>query len=133
MESSIAPSFPVLLKGDAARLRQVLVNLLGNAVKFTPRGSVRLEVTDRPSVDPSRVRLRFQVRDTGIGISPAAQARLFEPFMQADSSTTRKYGGTGLGLAICRKLIGLMGGEIAVQSAEGQGSTFAFEVEFEGA
>src|SRR5207302_8707200 len=116
--------------GDAARLRQVLVNLLGNAIKFTAKGSVRLDVTRQSTSDSNTVSLRFAVTDTGIGIAPEKQAAIFEPFRQADSSTTRKYGGTGLGLAISQKLVRMMNGSIGVNSAPGQGSTFHFCASF---
>ncbi len=114
---------PTGLKGDPGRLRQVLTNLVANAIKFTDKGEVTLQAyleEDRPD---SAV-IRFEISDSGIGISPSTQARLFRPFVQADSSTTRKYGGTGLGLSISKQLVELMGGTIGVRSAEGQGSTF---------
>ncbi len=124
---------PALVAGDAQRLRQVLVNLLGNAVKFTERGDVLVKV-DR-IVDPANameiadgLRLHFQVRDTGIGIQPDRLARLFRAFTQADVSTARKYGGTGLGLAISRRLVELMGGRMWAESVPGEGSTFHFTV-----
>jgi CheY-like chemotaxis protein len=114
---------PAWVRGDSLRLRQVLLNLAGNAVKFTEHGSVAIAVStagDR--------RLRFQVTDTGIGIEPGARATLLDPFSQADSSTTRRFGGTGLGLAICAQLVGLMQGSIDFDSTPGQGSTFWFDV-----
>jgi two-component system, sensor histidine kinase and response regulator len=119
----IAPDVPMLLRGDPLRLSQLLGNYCSNAVKFTERGEVLLAV-DVLEQGADTVKLRFAVSDTGIGLSPAQLARLFEPFQQADSSTTRKYGGTGLGLAIARKLAELMGGEAWVESTEGAGSTF---------
>jgi PAS domain S-box-containing protein len=119
-----APALPEELLGDPLRIRQVLINLLGNAVKFTAQGSVTLRVSaERPA--PGRCLLRFDVIDTGIGIDPTLQSRIFEAFTQADSSITRRYGGTGLGLSIVRRLVTLMDGELALHSAPGQGSTFS--------
>ena len=123
--SAISPETPLRLIGDPSRLRQVLVNLIGNAVKFTEQGEVVVSVQPE-HVDQHQVRLRFSVRDTGIGIPKEAQARLFNAFTQADGSTTRKYGGTGLGLAICRQIVDLMGGTIELESEVGRGSTFSF-------
>jgi signal transduction histidine kinase/ligand-binding sensor domain-containing protein/CheY-like chemotaxis protein/HPt (histidine-containing phosphotransfer) domain-containing protein len=125
----LADDLPRFVVGDPTRLRQVLVNLVGNAFKFTHDGSVKLSVERRaadqvPGSDLNRI--RFSVHDTGIGIPPEALARLFQKFEQADSTTTRRYGGTGLGLAICRQLVELMGGQINVDSIEGAGSTFSF-------
>ncbi len=122
-------SIPRRLIGDPGRLRQVLVNLVGNAIKFTERGEVVVNI-ETEEVSNQTMRLKFSVRDTGIGISPEQQQRLFQAFMQADASTTRRYGGTGLGLAICQRLIALMQGHIWVESQAGQGSTFFFVAEF---
>jgi signal transduction histidine kinase/DNA-binding response OmpR family regulator/HPt (histidine-containing phosphotransfer) domain-containing protein len=115
------------VRGDPVRLRQVLTNLISNAVKFTERGSISINVR-RVGETASQHQLRFEVRDTGIGIPVDAQGRLFHAFTQADASTTRLYGGTGLGLAICQRIIDLMGGRIGVQSEAGHGATFHFEV-----
>ena len=118
-------SLPASLIGDENRLRQILVNLVGNALKFTSRGDITIKV-DRVQEDDQQVKLRFAVSDTGIGIPPDRQKAIFEKFTQADGSTTRKYGGTGLGLAITSQLVNLMNGTIELESAENQGSTFSF-------
>ena len=115
------------LLGDALRLEQILINLTGNAIKFTAQGEVVLRITILART-AAEVRLRFEVRDTGIGISPEAQSNLFTPFTQADAGISRRFGGTGLGLSIAKRLVELMGGTIGVESTPGQGSTFWFEV-----
>jgi two-component system sensor histidine kinase/response regulator len=133
---SLAPDLPTMLIGDPSRLRQVLINLVGNAIKFTDKGEVEVRVAMDASLHhrrevpgaPRRLGLRFAVRDTGIGIDP--QSRLFIAFMQGDASTTRRYGGTGLGLAISKSLVELMGGQITVASTPGKGSTFTFSAIF---
>lgn len=147
----IQAQIPTGLRGDSGRLRQVLRNLLDNAVKFTKRGeiTVRVDVDEQPDgqvpIDATRpsasgqiigksshiVRIRFSVVDTGIGITPEAWTSIFEPFTQADGSTTKKYGGAGLGLAICQQLVVLMGGAISMDSEPGRGSTFQFTVPLE--
>jgi signal transduction histidine kinase/CheY-like chemotaxis protein len=128
LSSALAPGIPERVTGDPGRLRQVLINLLGNAIKFTPRGEVALRV-EGVSVGEGRARLRVAVSDTGIGIPAEKLEGIFETFTQVDASTTRKYGGTGLGLAICRLIVDNMGGELVAESVVGVGSTFAFVIE----
>lgn len=123
----LEPDVPRVLHGDAIRLSQVLINLTGNALKFTENGGVDVRVS-RESESPETVRLRFTVKDTGIGIPKEQQDALFEPFRQAGVSTARKYGGSGLGLAISRRLVGMMGGQIGLESRDGQGTVFWFTV-----
>ena len=123
------PEVPSQLVGDPGRLRQILINLIGNAIKFTQHGEVLVTI-ERLSQDARGVELHFKVKDTGIGIPPEKQGLLFKAFSQADSSTTRKYGGTGLGLAISTRLVELMGGKMWLESSAGQGSTFHFSARF---
>ena len=125
LESSVGRGVPTFLAGDPFRIRQILTNLLSNAIKFTESGRVSLRV-ERMEERDDAVTVRFEVADTGIGITPEQRTRLFQPFSQADASTTRRYGGTGLGLAISGQLVGMMGGEIDVESEPGTGSAFFF-------
>jgi two-component system, sensor histidine kinase and response regulator len=126
----IAATVPPVIQGDSLRLRQVLVNLVGNAVKFTEKGEVVVRVSFMEETTES-VTLRFEVQDTGTGITPEALSRIFHAFSQGDGATTRRYGGTGLGLTIARQLVQLMGGKIEVASTPGEGSTFRFTARFE--
>ncbi|HJP96992.1 MAG TPA: ATP-binding protein, partial [Rhodanobacteraceae bacterium] len=119
-----------VVRGDPMRIRQILTNLMGNAIKFTQRGGVSVRVSKRNDT-ATQHELLFAVRDTGIGLAADAAARLFQPFTQADASVTRRYGGTGLGLTICKKLVDLMGGRIGVRSEPGRGSVFWFTIPFE--
>ena len=137
LPSHISIDVPTKVRGDAGRIRQVLINLVGNAIKFTDRGGVSVQVdlaphtAAAPSASDGPAAIRFEVIDTGIGISKEATAHLFDPFTQADLSTTREYGGTGLGLTISRELIALMGGEVGVESEPGRGSRFWFTLPLE--
>ena len=126
----VPPELPALVRGDPGRIRQVLVNLVGNAIKFTERGEVVLAVRSLAG-EAGSVSLRFSVRDTGIGIPPERQAAIFESFTQADGGTLRRYGGTGLGLTISRQLVEMMGGRVTLESEPGRGSTFCFDLRLE--
>jgi CheY-like chemotaxis protein len=127
LTGQIAPTIPTRIVGDSLRLRQILTNLIGNALKFTAAGGITISVEPESIVD-QQCQLHFAVSDTGIGIPPDKQAQLFTPFTQADASTTRRYGGTGLGLTISRRLAELMGGQIWLESVPDQGSTFHFTI-----
>jgi PAS domain S-box-containing protein len=127
LEYRMDPQVPAQLAGDELRLSQILINLVGNAVKFTAKGGVVIDVSSADG-DPGKTVLRFRVTDTGIGMRQDALRQVFDPFTQADESTTRKYGGTGLGLSICKKLVELMNGSLGAESREGEGSTFWFTV-----
>jgi two-component system sensor histidine kinase RpfC len=127
---SIMPEVPPAVRGDPHHLRQILINLVGNALKFTEQGSVTVHVTAQ-SETVEQVRLKFSIRDTGIGIPPEAQAKIFESFTQADQSTTRRFGGTGLGTTIAKQLVDLMRGRIGLESAVGLGTTFWFEIDLD--
>ncbi len=123
----IHPAVPLAVRGDAGRLRQILLNLLGNAVKFTERGKIELKA-ELAGFRKGEYQLRFSVTDQGIGITEEQQAKLFQPFIQAEASTSRRFGGTGLGLAICKRLAELMGGAVGVKSRPGEGSSFWFTI-----
>jgi signal transduction histidine kinase len=136
LQARVQPGVPLRLVGDPLRLRQVLVNLVGNALKFTEKGEVRLEVQRLDEGDSQAggpARLRFSVHDTGIGMTREQIAQVFAPFTQADGSITRRYGGTGLGLTIVQRLVALMGGEVRVESQPGTGSCFSFELSLDAA
>ncbi|HEX5352999.1 MAG TPA: ATP-binding protein [Rhodanobacteraceae bacterium] len=130
MRAVVDPDVRPAVRGDPMRIRQILTNLMGNAIKFTQRGGVSVRVSRRGDT-ATQHELLFAVRDTGIGLAADAAARLFQPFTQADASVTRRYGGTGLGLTICKKLVDLMGGRIGVRSEPGRGSVFWFTIPFE--
>ena len=130
LASFIHPNVPKYLRGDVSRLRQILLNLTNNAIKFTSKGEVTIEVRLQSEVENDAI-LKFAIIDTGIGIPLTAQAKLFQPFTQVDASTTRQYGGTGLGLAICKQIVELMDGEIYLESTENKGSTFWFTIPFQ--
>jgi PAS domain S-box-containing protein len=127
LEYVVAPNVPQALRGDPLRLSQILINLVGNAVKFTAQGSVTVFI-NAPAQDEENIQLEFSIQDTGIGMSPEQSAKLFQAFSQADHSVTRKFGGTGLGLVICKRLVELMGGQIRVDSEPDAGSLFSFSV-----
>jgi PAS domain S-box-containing protein len=129
LRAEVTKAFPTVVEGDPSRLRQVLINLISNALKFTERGSIEVRA-DQVGLDTSGAKIRFSVRDTGIGIPEEARARLFDPFTQGDNSTSRRYGGSGLGLSISRHLVAQMGGAIEYESRTGHGSVFHFTLPF---
>jgi hypothetical protein len=126
----VEPQVAAVVRGDSVRLRQILFNLLGNAIKFTPSGEVDVHVAivQHTGAGPMTQAVQITVEDTGIGIAPEAQARLFEPFVQAETSTTRRFGGTGLGLTICRKLVDLMGGTLELHSTPEVGTRMTLQL-----
>lgn len=130
LDVTIDSNVPIDLKGDPTRLHQIISNLLNNAFKFTPKGSVHLQVSAEQS-NSNRAAINFCVSDTGVGVAPQEKINLFQPFTQADQSTSRKYGGTGLGLSICKRLVEMMGGDISVDSEAGQGASFHFNILFD--
>ena len=129
IRSDIATAVPRFIKGDPTRLRQIIMNLINNALKFTEKGGVTVAIRLPVAPTDSKITLRFEVQDTGIGIPASARDKLFKEYSQVDASTSRLYGGTGLGLSICKQLVSAMGGEIGVDSVEGRGSTFWFVVD----
>ncbi len=131
LRSSVSPRVPAAVRGDPTRLRQVLINLIGNAVKFTAAGEVTVTTSVERDDGTALALLAFAVSDTGIGVNPEAREHLFEAFVQGDGSTTRRFGGTGLGLSICKRLVELMGGHIWLEEHEGPGATFCFTARFE--
>ncbi len=131
LKYNIAPDVPMALRGDPTRIRQVMLNLIGNAIKFTEKGGVDVSVKLDSKANPQKPIIYFSVKDTGIGISEEGKRRLFTPFAQADSSITRRFGGTGLGLTICKKLIEAMNGKIDLKTAPGRGTTFFFTIPLE--
>ncbi len=130
ISSHLDPGIPELLIGDFSRLRQALVNLVGNAIKFTEQGEIRIHVQLLKQIDEHTILLKFAVQDTGCGIPKDKMDLIFERFTQVDGSYTRQHGGTGLGLALCKKIVTLLGGRIWVESMPGKGSTFYFTLPF---
>jgi len=126
LNASITPNIPEWMKGDPVRLRQIIINILGNAVKFTDQGEIKIDLKTLPMQEKDKIRMLCEITDSGIGVAPTVRARLFQPFSQGDDSTSRKYGGTGLGLVITKRLVEMMGGTIDVESTEGKGSKFIF-------